>query len=282
MAESDLPGLSALAGADLATGDLFHIVDVSDTTAAADGTDKKQTAAELVTGLSALGLATDAEAVLLDSAVHPNRIASAATTTDALMFRVSGDTQDRLIVNGDGTLEWGSGALAVDTNLYRSAVDTLKTDDAFVVAGALTAGAGSFTAPNSTTVGLTVKGGSTTPSNPSGDLQQWQNSAGTVLAAVRDQWNGTAKFVVDHLAAAESSAITFGAGFNLNDALNIGVGTTTGTKIGTATTQKIGFYNATPVAQGASVADATDAATAITQLNALISRIEALGLIATV
>lgn len=33
------------------------------------------------------------------------------------------------------------------------------------------------------------------------------------------------------------------------DAVNISVGTTTGTKIGTATTQKLGFYNATPVVQ---------------------------------
>ena len=61
MADSDLPGLSALAGADLASGDLLHVVDVSDTSAAADGTDKKLTASGLVTGLNALGLASDAE-----------------------------------------------------------------------------------------------------------------------------------------------------------------------------------------------------------------------------
>jgi hypothetical protein len=54
-----------------------------------------------------------------------------------------------------------------------------------------------------------------------------------------------------------------------------------GFKIGTATTQKIGFYNATPVVQPAAVADATDAATAITQLNALLARMRDLGLIAT-
>ena len=65
------------------------------------------------------------------------------------------------------------------------------------------------------------------------------------------------------------------------DAGNIAVGTTTGTKIGTATTQKIGFYNATPVVQPTAVADATDAATAITQLNALLTRMRNLGLIAT-
>jgi hypothetical protein len=35
----------------------------------------------------------------------------------------------------------------------------------------------------------------------------------------------------------------------LNDAKNFEVGSTTGTKIGTATTQKLGFWNATPVVQ---------------------------------
>lgn len=69
-------------------------------------------------------------------------------------------------------------------------------------------------------------------------------------------------------------------------AQNIVTDTTTGTKIGTGTTQKLGFYNATPIVQGASVADATGGATidaeARTAINALISRIEALGLIATI
>jgi ribosomal protein L24E len=68
---------------------------------------------------------------------------------------------------------------------------------------------------------------------------------------------------------------------HLADAGNITVGTTTGTKIGTATTQKLGFYNATPVAQPTAVADATDAATAISQLNALLAHMRTLGLIAT-
>ena len=76
--------------------------------------------------------------------------------------------------------------------------------------------------------------------------------------------------------------INAAGGFIVAEANDFAFGTTTGTKIGTATSQKIGFYNATPIVQGASVADATDAGSAITQLNALISRIEALGLIATV
>lgn len=80
------------------------------------------------------------------------------------------------------------------------------------------------------------------------------------------------------------------------DATNIAVNATTGTKIGTATTQKIGFYNAAPVVQGASIADVNTATVDTsygqpevdvitdlrTKVNSLISRLEALGLIATV
>jgi hypothetical protein len=57
--------------------------------------------------------------------------------------------------------------------------------------------------------------------------------------------------------------------------------TTTGTKIGTSTTQKIGFFNATPVVQQAAVADATDAASTQARLNDLLARLRTLGLIAT-
>jgi hypothetical protein len=75
--------------------------------------------------------------------------------------------------------------------------------------------------------------------------------------------------------------VTSAGVLELADASNIQVGTTTGTKIGTATTQKLGFYNATPVVQPTAVADATDAATVITQLNALLAKLRTLGLIAT-
>lgn len=41
----------------------------------------------------------------------------------------------------------------------------------------------------------------------------------------------------------------FDGNLSLNDAVNLVFGTTTGTKIGTATTQKIGFWNTTPIVQ---------------------------------
>ena len=65
------------------------------------------------------------------------------------------------------------------------------------------------------------------------------------------------------------------------DQADFAFNTGTGSKLGTAATQKIGFYNATPVVQPAAVSDATDAATVITQLNDLLAKLRTLGLIAT-
>lgn len=53
-----------------------------------------------------------------------------------------------------------------------------------------------------------------------------------------------------------------------------------GAQVGQSATEKVGFFGAAPVVQGASVPDATDAATAITSLNLVITRLETLGLIA--
>lgn len=47
---------------------------------------------------------------------------------------VTGDTFDRGRMYGDGKLEWGPGNAARDTNLYRSAANTLTTDDSLNVA----------------------------------------------------------------------------------------------------------------------------------------------------
>lgn len=51
------------------------------------------------------------------------------------------------------------------------------------------------------------------------------------------------------------STSTFNDTVTLADAINIALGTTTGTKIGTATSQKIAFFNATPVTQRTGIAN---------------------------
>lgn len=86
-------------------------------------------------------------------------------------------------------------------------------------------------------------------------------------------WADTANDLLKIRNAANNNWVTVGtlsatnlghlslAGGTLADAANIALGTTTGTKIGTATNQKLGFYNATPIVQGSAVADLTVTAT---------------------
>jgi len=57
----------------------------------------------------------------------------------AIESAVLGDAEFRYRRQADGTMLWGDGALAPDTNLYRSAADVLKTDDSFHVAAVLKA-----------------------------------------------------------------------------------------------------------------------------------------------
>lgn len=52
-----------------------------------------------------------------------------------------------------------------------------------------------------------------------------------------------------------------------------------GLKIGQSATDLIGFYGVTPVVRPATIADATDAATAITKCNAVIAALRTVGLI---
>jgi hypothetical protein len=115
--------------------------------------------------------------------------AQSAATTANYGLAMGLATTNTLWVNDttDSTTEAGGAVfgLSKDTNLYRSAADTLKTDDSLTVG-----------------TNLTVTG----------------------TSALNDT-------------------------VTIADGKNITLNTTTGTKIGTATTQKLGFYNATPVVQ---------------------------------
>jgi hypothetical protein len=81
-----------------------------------------------------------------------------------------------------------------------------------------------------------------------------------------------------------SDRFVFEKHLQLLDGKNIQLATGTGTKIGTATTQKLAFYGVTPVDQPATVADPTGGATtdaeARTAIVAIIDRLQETGLIA--
>lgn len=90
-------------------------------------------------------------------AVHTGMIVSnqSAAANPSYGTNVGVETFDRFRINADGGMEWGPGSAGRDTTLYRSAANTLKTDDALIVTGALTASAGATV----TTGGLTVSAG---------------------------------------------------------------------------------------------------------------------------
>ena len=76
----------------------------------------------------------------------------------------------------------------------------------------------------------------------------------------------------------KSDRYTFEKLIQILDGRNIQVGKGIGTKIGTETSQKIGFWSATPIIQPVHIVDATDASSVITQLNLLLAQMAATGL----
>jgi len=108
------------------------------------------------------------------------------------------------------------------------------------------------------TSGITAifNAGATTP----GDILQLRNSSETVLTS----FNSTGLLKVF-------------AG--IADGVNITVQTTTGTKFGASDTAKISVYNATPIIRQNHIVDATDAASAITQINAVLIALENFGIL---
>ena len=122
---------------------------------------------------------------------------------------------------------------------------------------------------------LSVSGGSATSTNAGASLSLAGGNSVSAAGGPVNLDGGSGTSVGNIIIGATRGNLQF------TDARNVILGTTTGTKIGTASTQKLAFFDATPVVQPAAVANATDAASAITQLNALLTRMRELGLIAT-
>lgn len=94
-------------------------------------------------------LQTDDTFVVLGE-LHPRNLVRArrdAVTDSQYETRVTGDANARWFLLADGRQWWGSGSATVDTNLYRSAANTLRTDDDLIVGQDLDV-LGAFTANN--------------------------------------------------------------------------------------------------------------------------------------
>lgn len=85
--------------------------------------------------------------------------------------------------------------------------------------------------------------------------QLWLGNSANNINLKISYGGGTGKLIIDQFGQGEIANFTnatfnlTGGNMSVSDGKNIVTGTTTGTKIGTSATQKIGFYNATPVGQ---------------------------------
>ena len=78
---------------------------------------------------------------------------------------------------------------------------------------------------------------------------------GTVLSNLGLRAAGTAYPITTSGAVSFTGTIGLGGQITVTDAKDFALGTTTGSKFGTATSQRIGFYNSTPVVQGLATTD---------------------------
>lgn len=65
------------------------------------------------------------------------RVQRSAGSSEAFGTQINGDTARRVLIDSSGVISFGDGSAAQDTNIYRSAANTLKTDDLFVAGGGL-------------------------------------------------------------------------------------------------------------------------------------------------
>lgn len=122
--------------------------------------------------------------------------------------------------------QWGVPAIAIDRTGYVG-IGTMTPITKFEVNGSMRVGRG-----NDLQFNGALKWGSTNGGN---DASSYMSGFANSTEQIRIDTNG--------VKISDSKALTLGVG------TNIALDTTTGSKIGTLTTQKLGFYNATPVVQ---------------------------------
>lgn len=122
-------------------------------------------------------------------------VLAAATGDDILSTRITGDTQNRHLVEADGATYWGpGGSTAPDVKLYRNAADELKTDDSLTIAASLTVGGTPSLGSGAGVISL--RNAATAPTtNPStgvvlyseAGVPKWRNPQGLISRIVGSQ-----------------------------------------------------------------------------------------------
>ena len=257
----------------------------------ADGADATLSDADpLEDGTAAPGVSTDASR---SDHVHPAGSAtsfpleatSAAAGDDILTSDVTGDSDPRFTIDADGSLRWGGGSAAADTVLKQRGgaglrLGSVSNEDSryiditmgsgtagFYRAGVNVGGVGfNFTTDaNSSTIAHRIQAGSAAAvasvvkgaASQSANLQEWQDSAGAVLASVSSSGNLSGPFNWN-IAGGDGSMVLSTGNADSVDSLTLKVGSTNYLTLGVSkiafANRSTGFFGATPVAQPSGVA----------------------------
>jgi hypothetical protein len=150
-------------------------------------------------------------------------------------------------VFADGITQYGAPALAID-RIGNVGIGTMVPDTKLHVSGSLRVGRGNELQFNSALKWASFDSGSNATSYMKG------------LVDTKDQVRiDTSGLSGRGISVADATNLTMGVGSN------IALDTATGSKIGTATTQKLSFYNSTPIVQPSSANQAAVVTTAPTQ-----------------
>lgn len=197
-------------------------------------------------------------------------------------------------VNSSNTL------FTVSAGIYASGSLSVYLNDALQVQGAsadwveTTPGSGTFTfaiAPPTGSIVTAMYTNTATSSGGTVPVSSGGTGASTLTGILLG--NGTSAITATTTSAGIAGAISdetgtgalvFGTnptlgGATITDATDIALGTTTGTKIGTASTQKIGFYGVTPVVKPANIPAASGTIGSVqTAVNSVLTLLQSLGL----
>ena len=187
------------------------------------------------------------------------------------------DPDALILVRGSLTVQTNAGTNALTIDTSQNSTFAGKVTSNSTAAGALTATGDIYLLKAANTdaqflIQVSGYGSILYGCNNSGST----NSAG---AASGSAYVGPAGSIPLALVTGGSTRLNVsGNAFTFNDGATLSFGTSTGIQIGTGTTQKIGFWNATPVVRPTLAAAATDAATTQTLANSLRTALINMGL----